>query len=301
MLLSTRTVAARTVLTRTAVPVAVAGLLLTGCSGDKPHTSLGAPQIAPRNEPNIAPTVIGGSGVALDALPSGMAAGIAAPVSAVSPLAAAPAATVDGHTLSTRGVGRATGTPDTLTVLIGVSTQATSARSALDANNSKANALLELLRRNGVANKDLRTSQLSINPTYNDKSTAITGYQVDNTVQATLHDLGKAGALLDAAVGSVGNAVRIQQISFSIGDDTALRAQARAQAVAQARAQASQLAQAAGVSLGSIRSLTELVDAGSPIAYDMGKMAAGASAASVPVQPGQQEITVAVDLVYDIS
>jgi len=302
----TRTVPARTVLARTAVPVAVAGLLLTGCGGDKPHTTIGARQIAPQIAPNVAASSVGGSsvggsGVALDALPSGMAAGIAAPVNAVTPLAAIPTAAVDGHTLSTRGVGRASGTPDTLTVQIGVSTQASSARSALDANNSRANALLELLRRNGVANKDLRTSQLSINPIYNDKSTAITGYQVDNTVQATLHDLGKAGSLLDAAVGTVGDAVRIQQIAFSIGDDTALRAQARAQAVAQARAQAGQLAQAAGVSLGAIRSLTEQVDAGSPITYDLGKAAAGASAASVPMQAGQQEITVAVDLVYDIS
>jgi uncharacterized protein YggE len=301
MLLSTRTVSARTVLARTAAPVAVAGLLLTGCDGGTPQpAALGTPQIAPQIAPDIArPSIGGGSGGAVDALSGGMAAGIASPVSALTPLAAAPTATVDGHTISTRGVGRATGTPDTLTVLIGVSTQASSAKSALEANNTKANALLQLLRRNGVADKDLRTSQLSINPRYDNKST-ITGYQVDNTVQATLHDLGKAGALLDAAVGAIGNAVRIQQISFSIGDDTALRAQARAQAVAQAKAQASQLAQAAGVSLGSIRSLTELVDAGSPIGYDM-KAAAGVSAASVPVQPGQQEITVAVDLVYDIS
>jgi uncharacterized protein YggE len=287
----------RTVLARTAVPLAVVGLLLTGCDGGTSQpTSLGTPQIAP----NIAPTAIGGSGMAMDARPSGMAADAAAPVSALTPLAAAPAVSVDGHTLSTRGVGRATGTPDTLTVVIGVSTQATSAKSALDANNTRANALIELLRRNGVADKDLRTSQLSINPTYNDKSTAITGYQVDNAVQATLHDLSKAGTLLDAAVGTIGNAVRIQQISFSIGDDSALRARARAQAVAQAKAQAGQLAQAAGVSLGSIRLLTEVVDAGSPVTYDMGK-AAGTAAASVPVQPGQQEIAVTVDLVYDIS
>jgi uncharacterized protein YggE len=288
---------ARTAFARTAVPVAVAGLLLTGCSGGKSQsTTPGVPNIAPAPPGGT----IAGSGVAIDAMPSGMAAGMAAPVSALTPLAAAPSATVDGHILATRGVGRATGTPDTATVWIGVSTQDSSAKSALRANTSRANALIELLRRNGVADKDLRTSQLSINPVYNDKSSAITGYQVDNTVQATLRDLGKAGTLLDAAVGVIGNAVRIQQISFSIGDDTALRAQARAQAVAQAKAQAGQLAQAAGVSLGAVRSLTEVVDAGSPITYDM-KAAAGASAASVPVQPGQQDITVAVDLVYDIS
>lgn len=286
------------IIARTAVPVAVAGLLLTGCGGGKPQAAtLG---VAPLAAPNSASTPLGGAGTAVDAVTSDMAAGIAAPAGVVAPLAATPTASVDGHTITTRAVGRATGTPDTVTVVIGVSTQAASAKAALDANNAKANALLALLRRNGVADKDLRTSQLSVNPTYNDKGAVITGYQVDNTVQATLHELSKAGALLDAAVGTVGNAVRIQQISFTIGDDSALRAQARARAVGQAKAQATQLAQAAGVTLGSIRSLTELADAGAPITYDM-RSAAGTSAASVPVQPGQQDITVTVDLVYDIA
>ncbi len=295
--------------TRTAVAVVAAGLLLTGCGGGRSQPAALGP--VPLDAPNGAPGSPGGGGMAPDvspvaggtaveAAPGGAAAVAgASPASVVAPLAAAPTATVDGHTIATRGVGRATGTPDTVTVLIGVSTQASSARSALDANNAKANALVELLRNNGVAAKDLRTSQLSINPTYNDKAATITGYQVDNTVQASLHQLSRAGALLDAAVGTIGNAVRIQQISFSIGDDSTLRAQARAQAVSQARAQAAQLAQAAGVKLGSIRSLTELADAGSPISYDM-RSAAGSSTASVPLQPGQQEITVAVDLVYDI-
>jgi uncharacterized protein YggE len=286
---------------RTAVPVAIAGLLLTGCGGGKPQSAtLG---VTPLDPPNSAPASLGGgggAGLAVDAVPSGVMAGVATPASVVAKLDATPTATADGYIIATRGVGRATGTPDTVTVLIGVSTQASSARSALDANNAKANALIELLRSNGVAAKDLRTSQLSINPTYNDKAGSITGYQVENTVQATLHDLSKAGALLDAAVGAIGNAVRIQQISFSIGDDSRLRAQARAQAVSQAKAQAAQLAQAAGVTLGPIRSLTELADVGAPITYDL-QSAAGTSAASVPLQAGQQEITVAVDLVYEIS
>jgi len=286
------------VIARTAAPVAVAGLLLTGCGGGTPPaTTPGGPLLG---APSSASAPFGGTGTATDAVSSDVAAGIAAPAGVVAPLAATPTAAVDGHTITTRGVGRATGTPDTVTVVIGVSTQAASATAALDANNAKANALLALLRRNGVADKDLRTSQLSVNPTYNDKGATITGYQVDNTVQATLHELGRAGALLDAAVGTVGNAVRIQQISFSIGDDSALRAQARARAVGQAKAQATQLAQAAGVRLGSIRSLTELADGGAPITYDMRSAAGASTAAAVPVQAGQQDITVTVDLVYDI-
>ncbi|MEO6503374.1 MAG: SIMPL domain-containing protein [Jatrophihabitantaceae bacterium] len=208
-------------------------------------------------------------------------------------------ATLDAHTITTRGVGRASGTPDTFTIMIGVSTQGSSAKAALEANNAKSTALLNLLRANGIAAKDLQTRQLSINPTYNDKSATISGYQVDNMVQATSRNIAGAGALIDAAAGVVGNAVRVQQISFSVGEDSALRAQARARAVEQAKAQADQLAKAAGVTLGRIRSIIELTDAGYPISYDM-RSAAGA-AESAPLQPGQQELSVSVDLVYDIS
>jgi uncharacterized protein len=300
---------------RTTVPIAVAGLLLTACGGGK-----GDPTSLPKTPndrnligvaPNSAATsmggtgTMGGTGMMSQTGTGGAAIDVGAPMASAMkpglPVAAtvAPLLSADTHTLATRGVGKASGSPDTLTVMIGVSTQGSSARAALNANNAKANALLAVLRGKGVADKDLQTRQLTINPTYDDKSNTITGYQVDNVVQATLHSLGNAGALLDAAAGAVGNAVRVQQIGFSIGDDSALRAQARAQAVEQARAQAAQLAKAAGVTLGRIRSITEIVDAGYPVNYDM-RSAAGASAA-VPLQPGQQELSVSVDIIYDIS
>jgi len=297
---------------RTAVPVAVAGLLLTACSGG----SKTGPTPGP-NDANLIGVAPNGAGMpdSVEA-PMGMgkpmatagggaaAASVAAPLRAglpmAAPVAAGSAALVDAHTITTRGVGRASAAPDTVTMMIGVSTQDSNAKAALAANNAKAAALIDLLRKNGVAAQDLQTRQLSINPTYNDKSGGITGYQVDDVVHAKLHTIANAGALLDAAAGAVGNAVRVQQIAFSIGDDSGLRAQARAQAVSQAKAQAAQLAKAAGVSLGRIRSITELVDAGYPISYDMGASAAG-SPASAPVQPGQQELTVSVDIVYDIS
>jgi hypothetical protein len=301
---------------RTAVPLAVAGLLLTACGGGKadpgslPKGPIDANPIgaAPnsagtsRGEMPMAGTSMGGT--AMSGAPmAGAGSDAAAPVSVAVPMRPTMpmtvAAPVDAHTITTRGVGKVSGTPDTLTVMIGVSTQDPSAKAALAANNSRANALIELLRSKGVADKDLQTRQLTINPTYNDKSGTITGYQVDNTVQATLHSIASAGALLDAAAGVVGNAVRVHQIGFSIGDDSALRAQARSDAVSQAKAQAAQIAKAAGVTLGRIRSITEVLDGGSPITYDM-RSAVGA-ADSVPLQPGQQELTVSVDIVYDMT
>lgn len=295
---------------RTAVPVAVAGLLLSACSSggnDRPSPLDTAPigAIGAREPMGAgAPMGTGSMGMDKPMGPAGTdaAVGVAGQMGASMPMAAAapvsPSVAMDGHTISTRGVGRAAGTPDTFTIMIGVSTQGSSAKAALQDNNAKSRALLDLLRANGIAAEDLQTRQLSINPTYTDKA-KISGYQVDNMVQAKSRDIARAGALIDAAAGVVGNAVRVQHISFSVGDDSALRTEARTRAVNQAKAQAAQLAKAAGVTLGRIRSIIEHVDPGHPIGYDM-RSALGA-ADSVPLQAGQQELTVSVDIVYDIS
>jgi len=219
------------------------------------------------------------------------------PVAADSITAGSAAA--EAHVITTRGIGKATGVPDTVTVVLGVQTQAAAATAALDANNSKAKALIGMLRGKGVAANDLRTSELSIDPTYADKTGQITGYQVTDTVQATLHDVSRAGALIDAAAAAVGDAVRVQQIGLSVGDDSPLRAQARAQAVTRAQAQAGQLATAARGTLGRIRSISEVPDSGSPITYAPAASASMADRA-IPIQAGQQDVTVSVDVTYDI-
>ena len=88
-------------------------------------------------------------------------------------------------------------------------------------------------------------------------------------------------------------------MSFSIDDDSALRAQARADAVNRAQAQAKQMADAAGIQLGAIRSITE-TPASMPTVYPA--MAAGDTAAApVPIEPGSQELNVVVQVVYAIA
>ena len=224
------------------------------------------------------------------------------------PAGAAPAANVSTDngrpTIAARGIGEVKGTPDTLRVVLGVETRSVSAKDALAQNNDKANALIDTVKQHGVGAKDIQTSQLSINPTYDNMGRRITGYQVDNTVTVTLHDIGGAGGLIDAAAGAVGDAVRVQSIGFSIDDDSALKAEARTQAVHQAQLQAEQMAKAAGVKLGGIRLITE-IPANSPTPYYNYDMARGAvaapAAASAPVMPGQQELSLTVDVVWDIA
>ena len=95
---------------------------------------------------------------------------------------AAPAATVSTDNgrpqVAARGVGLVKGTPDTLRVVLGVETHSVSAQDALAQNNDKANALIDTLKKKGVEAKDIQTSQLSINPTYDNQGRRITGYQV---------------------------------------------------------------------------------------------------------------------------
>jgi uncharacterized protein YggE len=197
--------------------------------------------------------------------------------------------------ITTRGLGTVTRTPDTVTIVIGVQTRAQSAKAALDANTDKATALINVLKSKGVAPADLQTSQLSVNPTSDSATGRITGYEVTNQVTAKLHDIGAAGGLIDAAGEAAGDAVRLQQLSFSIADDSAARAQARANAVRQAQAHAKQMADGAGVRLGKIRSITEVpVSPPGPLGRD------AAAAAPVPIEAGTQQLTVMVEVVYAI-
>lgn len=202
--------------------------------------------------------------------------------------------------ISSQGTGTITGTPDTLTVVLGVQTQAAEAQAALQDNSQRATALIDTLESKGVAAEDIRTSELSVNPTWAPGGAGIDGYQVTNQVTATLHDVSQAGAVIDAAASATGDAVRVQQTSFSISDDSELRAEARSRAVQQAQDQARQMAEAAGVELGKVRSIVEVPPqaAGSPSPYmrtpDM------ALADAVPIQPGSQELSVNVAVTYDI-
>jgi uncharacterized protein YggE len=205
-------------------------------------------------------------------------------------------APADRASITTRGVGTVAGTPDTLTVVLGVQTRAASAADALADNNTRATGLLDVLRGRGVADRDLRTSGLSISATFENDG-RISGYQVSNEVTATLRDIGGAGALVDAAAQAAGDAVRVQQIAFGIDDDAQPRAQARADAVRQAVTQARQLADAAEVGLGPILSITEVTEGMPPVPA---ARADAAMQAAVPIEPGTQDVSVTVEVVHAV-
>jgi uncharacterized protein len=203
-----------------------------------------------------------------------------------------PVITVNGH-------GTVEGTPDVLTITLGVSTHGTAAKEALDTNNARAAALIQTLKDGGVESKDIQTSNLNIYPTFDKDGRRITGYNVDNTVTARLKNLEIAGALIDFAAGVVGDDIRVNGIAFSIDDTSDLVAAARADAVKKAMDQAKQLADASDVELGDLRSIEEVArDLPRPV-YE--QYAEADVASRVPLEPGSQELSVDVVVVYAIA
>ena len=202
------------------------------------------------------------------------------------------------RTLVATGTARIRGVPDVLTSTLGVTTRADTVGSALDRNNQAVAKVIAVLENGDVDADDIQTSSLSISPVYGDRSDEITGYQVANLVTVRLRDLARAGALIDKVAAAGGDDVVMRGVSFGFDDTSALVARARTDAVKRARAQAEQLAEAAGVTLVEVRTISESsVDPGPVLAAP--ETAARADD-GVPIAPGTEELSVQVSLVYTI-
>jgi uncharacterized protein len=208
-----------------------------------------------------------------------------------------------GPTIVVAGTGEIKGTPDTVTLSLGVQTIGTSAVDALTSNNVSATALIATLKQRGVDAKDIQTSNLSVSPNF-DKYGHITGYSVANSVTVTLHGVKGAGAIIDAAANAVGNAITFNGIALSFGDDSSrsLIAKARGDAVKQAITQARQLAAAAGVKLGAVRNIDDTGnELPQPQFFGANDLATTNAGAPVPIEPGSQQLSVHVAVTFAVS
>jgi uncharacterized protein YggE len=206
------------------------------------------------------------------------------------------------HSITAIGDGVVEGTPNVLELALGVTTRDPSAAAALTHNSELARKVVGVLKDAGVADKDIQTSDLSISPNVSGSGSHVDGYEVDNTVTAKVHDVNKAGDIVDAATKTAGNEVVVQNLSFSFDDNTSMVAAARTLAVKRAQDQAGQLAVAAGVALGALDSISSTsVPVGPPeTASGTRRAPAAAGAPTPPVNPGAQTVSVEVTLVYQI-
>lgn len=218
-------------------------------------------------------------------------------------LSACGTAAAQPRTLNVSGNGTVYLTPDIAYITIGVHTEDPNLATGVSNNNTQAQTLVDALKKAGIAAKDIQTSNFSVYNNNNgqtiDKTTgqiSTTGYYaVDNTVNVTVRDLSHLGSILNTAVSSGAN--NINNISFDVADKTAAMEQARQKAMANASSLATELAKTAGVALGQIQAISYSDNSPLPY-YGMGGGGASAPNASVPIQPGQTQISVTVSVTY---
>ena len=185
--------------------------------------------------------------------------------------------------------------PDTATIRIGVSSQDKTAREASDANAKRMIAVLEAIKSNGIAERDIQTSRLSLQPQYDTSKAGtarLTGFQATNQVTVRMRDIGKLAAVVDSAIAAGAN--EMSGIEFVVSEQSKLLDQARDDAMADAHRKAELYARAAGAKLGRVVAIWE---EGSPQPpRPMQALRAGA----VPVAPGEQTLRAAVTVSYEL-
>lgn len=200
------------------------------------------------------------------------------------------------------GEGKVTVTPDIANIVLGIQSQEATVAEAQAKAAAAMEQVMNVLKANGIADKDIQTRQFNISPVYQyDQVTQknnITGYQVTNTVNVKVRNTADAGKIIDAVAAAGGDLTRIDSISFTVDDPTQYYGQARQLAMTDAANKAKQLASLSGVTLGNPTYITESTSTPGQIYYAK-DMAAGSGSTSISA--GSTEITIDVQVNYSIT
>ena len=206
--------------------------------------------------------------------------------------------------ISVTGEGEASVAPDMAVITLSVVRNGETAEAALSANSAAMNEVLSALKAEGIADRDIQTSNFSIYPQYRHpepkdgvvEPPAIVGYEVSNALTLRVRDLAKLGGLIDRSVKLGVN--QGGQIVFTNDDPDNVTTEARKDAVADALAKAKTLAEAAGVKLGRVIEINE--NSMRPMPQPMVRMAMAKdmAAEAVPVASGENTYTVTVNVTF---
>jgi uncharacterized protein YggE len=207
--------------------------------------------------------------------------------------------------LSVNGRGTVSVRPDVAIVAMGAAVRRENAQEAFDQANTLAGSLTQLLRAQGIAEGDITTRQFSLSPEMGrqqgDAPAPIVAWRATNLLSVKIRDFSTIGATIDGAIRILGSDAQLSGISFTVEDTDTVARQARDQAIANARQRAEQIATAAGVRLVRILSITETsAPPPRPVPVAAAAPAVAERSAAAEVAPGEQDITVTVEIVYEI-
>ena len=193
--------------------------------------------------------------------------------------------------------------PDMATINLGVQTDGKTAAEALAANATRMTAVMTSLKKAGIAEKDIQTSNLNLNPQYRyaeNQPPVLIGYQVSNQVTVIVHDLKRLGAAVDATVNAGAN--QVNGISFGLDDPTAAENAAREAAVKALAAKADLYAKATGYRINRLVSLSEGGGYTPQPPMPMQAMAfRGKAADSTPVSGGELSVRIDISGLYELT
>jgi uncharacterized protein len=205
------------------------------------------------------------------------------------------------RTVSVTASGHVSAAPDLASISTGIQTEAPTARDAMTLNTAAMIKLIEGLKAQGIASKDIQSTSITVTPRYTNprdgKQPAINGYTATNQVRLVVRDLNRAGDILDAAL-TLG-ATQMGGIAFEVSTAEKLKDEARKDAMTNARRRAELFAAAAGASVGQVISISEDVQghASMPMFKAARSMAAGAP---VPVEAGTMQLDATVNVTWSL-
>ena len=238
-------------------------------------------------------------------------AAAAAPLAATAQTGPAPVLAVGGTLLTVSADGRVTRAPDIATFSAGVVSHGKTASEALAANSTDMAKVIVALKRAGIADKDIQTSNLSLNPIYAPQRSLpdgtidppqprIVGYQANNSVNVRQRNLKDYGKVIDTLVSSGAN--QVNGPSFEVENPDPVLDAARTAAMQKARTRAELYARAAGLKVSRILSISESGgwSPPQPVMYRMAAMEAAPPAPPAPVQAGELQMSMTVTVQFEL-
>jgi hypothetical protein len=208
--------------------------------------------------------------------------------------------TITGTRLDVNATGDVSRVPDLATISAGVVSRAATATSAIQQTAARMARVRDALRRAGIADRDIQTSNVSLSPDYvyaNDQPPKLSGYSASNQVTVRFHDIAGTGKILDALVEEGAN--QISGPNLSVEHPEAALDEARAKAVAAGRARADLYARSLGMRVARIVSLAETGGYAPPPPMPM-VMAARAERDQTSIDPGEQKLQVTVAMIFEL-
>lgn len=209
---------------------------------------------------------------------------------------------ISGTRLDVSASGEVTRVPDIAVISAGVVTRATTASAALQENSARMDRVLAALKRAGVADRDIQTTSINLNPEYRyqeNQAPQLVGYTASNQVTVRFRDIRSSGRILDALVAEGAN--QINGPTMTIEHPQAALDEARAKAVAAGRARAEMYARALGKRVVRVISVSESsVSAPFPPPMPYAERAMAMGAADTKIAPGEQKLEVSLAMVFEL-